>query len=148
MNKKLKKTLTVLGFITTVLIVKFAIDKHNYYELGESNTFLLNIGERLTIKIRENGSTGYQNCWVNEVDCKHLKINNRDYKSSFHESIGYIGAGGTAYLTFIGTSIGTDTIKISIIESGDTCSCKGNPSNQSQNFNPQTGYQFIVNVKQ
>jgi predicted secreted protein len=148
MNKKLKNTLTVLGLIITVLIVKFAIDKHNYYELGESNTFLLNIGERLTIKIRENGSTGYQNCWVNEVDCKHLKINNRDYKSSFHESIGYIGAGGTAYLTFIGTSIGTDTIKISIIESGDTCSCKGNPSNQSQNFNPQTGYQFIVNVKQ
>jgi predicted secreted protein len=148
MNKKLKKTLTVLGLITTVLIVKIAIDKHNYYELGESNTFLLNIGERLTIKIRENGSTGYQNCWVNEVDCKHLKINNRDYKSSFHESIGYIGAGGTAYLTFIGTSIGTDTIKISRIPSSDTCSCKGNPSNQSQNFNPQTGYQFIVNVKQ
>jgi predicted secreted protein len=148
MNKKLKKTLTVLGFITTVLIVKFAIDNYNYYELGERDTFLLNIGERLTIKIRENGSTGYQNCWVNEVDCKHLKINNRDYKSSFHESIGYIGAGGTAYLTFIGTSIGTDTIKISIIPSGDTCSCKGNPSNQSKNFNPQTGYQFIVNVKQ
>lgn len=148
MNKKLKNTLTVLALTTTALIVKFAIDKHNYYELGESNTFLLNIGERLTIKIRENGSTGYQNCWVNEFDCKHLKINNRVYKSSFHESIGYIGAGGTAYLTFIGTSIGTDTIKISIIESGDTCSCKGNPSNQSKNFNPQTGYQFIVNVKQ
>jgi predicted secreted protein len=148
MNQKLKKTLTVLGLITTVLIVKIAIDNYNYYELGESNTFLLNIGERLTIKIRENGSTGYQNCWVNEVDCKHLKINNRDYKSSFHESIGYIGAGGTAYLTFIGTSIGTDTIKISRIPSGDTCSCKGNPSNQSKNFNPQTGYQFIVNVKQ
>jgi predicted secreted protein len=148
MNPKLKKTLTVLGLIITVLIVKFAIDKHNYYELGEQDTFLLNIGERLTIKIRENGSTGYQNCWVNEVDCKHLKINNRDYKSSFHESIGYIGAGGTAYLTFIGTSIGTDTIKISIIESGDTCSCKENPSNKNNNFNPQTGYQFIVNVKQ
>ena len=148
MNQKLKNTLTVLGLIITVLIVKIAIDNYNYYELGESNTFLLNIGERLTIKIRENGSTGYQNCWVNEVDCKHLKINNRDYKSSFHESIGYIGAGGTAYLTFIGTSIGTDTIKISRIPSSDTCSCKENPSNQSQNFNPQTGYQFIVNVKQ
>jgi predicted secreted protein len=148
MNQKLKKTHTVLGLIITALIVKFAIDKHNYYELGESNTFLLNIGERLTIKIRENGSTGYQNCWVNEADCKYLKINNRDYKSSFHESIGYIGAGGTAYLTFIGTSIGTDTIKISRIPSSDTCSCKGNPSNQSKNFNPQTGYQFIVNVKQ
>jgi predicted secreted protein len=148
MNKKLKNILTVLGLIITALIVKFAIDKHNYYELGEQDTFLLNIGERLTIKIRENGSTGYQNCWVNEVDCKRLKINNINYKSSYHESIGYIGAGGKAYLTFIGTSIGTDTIKISRIPSGDTCSCKGNPSNQSKNFNPQTGYQFIVNVKQ
>ena len=148
MNKKLKNTIAVLGLLITALILKIAIDNYNYYEKGESETFHLKTGESITVKIRQNGSIGYQNCWLNECHCKHIKLKKRDYKSSIHETLGYIGAGGTEHLTFTGTTIGTDTIKISIIPPGDTCSCNENLSNQSKIFNPQTGYQFIINVKQ
>jgi predicted secreted protein len=148
MIKKLKNTIAVLGLLITSFIIKISTDNYNYYERGESDTFHLKTGESITVKIRQNGSTGYQNCWLNECHCKHIKLKKRDYKSSIHETLGYIGAGGTEHLTFTGTTIGTDTIQISIIPPSDTCSCNENLSNQSKILKPKSGYQFIINVKQ
>lgn len=147
MHKKTKKTIAIIGFIIVVLILKTCIDKHNYYELGDSDTFHLNIGESITIKIPQNGSTGYSNCWYNEYNCKHIKLNDRKYKNSIYELIGYIGAGGTEYLTFTGKSIGIDTIKISKIPPGDSCCCIEKPSKNQTLFIPEFDYQFIFNVK-
>jgi predicted secreted protein len=148
MHKKLKKIIAIICFIIVALILKIGIDKHNYYELGESDTFHLNIGKSVTVKIPQNGSTGYSNCWFNEYNCKHIRLDQRDYKSSFNESIGYIGAGGAEYLTFTGKSIGIDTIKISSIPPGDSCCCIEKPNKNRNTFYPKFYYQFIVNVKQ
>jgi len=112
MHKKLKKTISIIGIVIVALILKIGIDKHNYYEFDESDTFHINIGERITVKIPQNESTGYRNCWFNEYNCKNIKLYQRDYKSTFYESIGYNGTGGTEYLTFKGKSIGLDSIKI------------------------------------
>ena len=118
MKKRTKILLGLLIFSLVGLGLYFYLDNHNYYQQGDSDKFKISIGDSFTIKVSENGSTGFSNCWINENNCQFVKLLDRQYQSSWVEKSGSIGSGGTVALTFVGTTIGTDTIKISDCPTG------------------------------
>ena len=115
-NEKLKKKyLKIFGiFISIIILIGiFYYNKFcNYYKSGENNNFELKVGETLEIRLYENGSTGFSNCWLNENRSKKLKLVNRKYENSLYAKLGSEGAGGIITLIFKAYEKGIDTIKI------------------------------------
>lgn len=91
---------------------------YHHYEVGDRDTFNLEVGETITIKIPVNGSTGYQNCWINQHRSKGLQLVKENYYPSWLALMGLIGVGGTDHLTFKATQAGIDTIKIARCPTG------------------------------
>lgn len=79
------------------------------------------IGETFQIHIKENPSTGYENCWINKKDALAVSLVKKEYKQE--GSSNCAGCGGTATFTFKGIAAGTDTIKL--------VNCPGPKNNQS-----------------
>lgn len=156
--KKIKKVIFVIIILLSLIGGYFYIDGYNFFEKGDVETFGIKVGESFTIKLYANGSSGYHNCWINENKCQFVELLGEEYESSWQEKLGYIGAGGTVMLTFIGNSNGTDTIKISDCPTGwmhKDCSffAEGsthlNASDSPLDLyipNKSADYNFIVNV--
>ena len=110
-----KKYLKIFGILITIIILIGTFYYRifcNYYKSGENKNFELKVGETLEIRLYENGSTGYSNCWLNENKSKKLKLVNRKYENSLNAKLGYDGAGGIITLIFKAQEKGIDTIKI------------------------------------
>lgn len=107
---------SVIFLLTLLLIIiigtYFFLDEKNYYKTGDIDFFKIKPGEAFTIKIHQNSSTGYDNCWINESNCKHTKTQNQSYQPRLFSN-NCNGCGGTLSWTFEGLSKGIDTIKIS-----------------------------------
>jgi predicted secreted protein len=71
------------------------------------------LGETFEIKLHENGSTGHSNCWINQYNSKHIVLMQQEYRRSWSERLGAVGAGGAMVWTFKGIKPGADTVKIS-----------------------------------
>lgn len=128
--------LTIAGII--IYYVEF-----NYYERGENDAFSCRIGETVEIRLRENGSTGCVNCWLNEGECKIVKQANREYVPSINSRLGYDGAGGIIVLTFKAVTPGLDTIKFANCFVGGDDDCK--------DFTPENtplDNMFIIDVRE
>ncbi|NHM03674.1 protease inhibitor I42 family protein [Flavobacterium celericrescens] len=110
-----KKYLKIFGVIISIIIligISYYNKFCNYYKSGENNNFELKVGETLEIRLYENGSTGFSNCWLNENRSKKLKLVNRKYENSLYAKLGSEGAGGIITLIFKAYEKGIDTIKI------------------------------------
>jgi len=81
----------------------------------------ISVGETFQIRIKENPSTGYENCWINKKDAQAVSLVKKEYKQE--GSSDCAGCGGTATFTFKGISAGTDTIKL--------VNCPGPRNNES-----------------
>lgn len=98
--------------MTAITAFYIFYSRHEYIN-SQNDKFTIRVGETVDIRLYENGSTGYINCWLNEKKCKYIKLISREYVSSLNEKLGYNGSGGIIKFTFIGTSVGLDTIKLS-----------------------------------
>ena len=109
----LKYIIVIIIAISTSLFLYHYWDNRNLLSRGDVEIFDLNVGDHLTIKVPENQSTGYANCWVNEDNCKGIKLIKTNYKPSLSSRLGNSdGSGGYKYFKFKALSLGTDTIKI------------------------------------
>ena len=142
MNMKYLKILGVSVIIIILLSLYYYNRFSNYYSSGENDKFEIKVGETLKIRLRENHSTGYSNCWLNENKSKTLKLVNRKYESGLNEMLGYDGAGGIVTLTLKAQEKGIDTIKIANCPLGrDSKKC----SDFSEK-NIKTDNQFIIKI--
>ena len=122
--KKLKIILLSLTFVLVIISIIYLSDNYNYYKPGENGSFKLKIGEEFSIKLYENASTGYSNCWLNENSVTCLEKVGENYEAGLNSKLGYIGAGGDLKITFKATKKGIDTLKMGscpIGREGKTC---------------------------
>ena len=96
----------------------FYFGRQKLYRPHENGKFQIHSGETFIFALNENGSTGCTKCWINESSCHSVKLVNEKYESSWAEKTGSVGVGGTVSWKFIGTTKGTDTIKISECPTG------------------------------
>lgn len=142
-----KKYLKIFGILITIIIListyyyrRFC----NYYKSGENKNFELKVGENLEIRLYENGSTGYSNCWLNENKSKKLKLVNQEYENSLNAKLGYEGAGGIITLIFKAQEKGIDTIKIANCPIGrESKNC-----NDYTEKNTEVDNEFIVKISE
>lgn len=121
-----------------VIIVYFIYNRfYNYYSYGDSDSFEVKVNETFEIRLGENPSTGYSNCWLNEYQIKSLKLINQKYQSSLSNTE---GANGIVTLTFKAINKGIDTIKIA------NCPVAAENKNCSDftEKNTEVGTQFII----
>ena len=112
MSKKLKILLGIIFLITLSILIYVYFENKNYYSIGESDIFNINVDETFTIKLYENGSTGFENRWINKNNCSSLILSKEEYEPElFSEKC--VGCGGIKTLTFKGVASGLDTILIS-----------------------------------
>lgn len=145
-NKILKKKyLKIFGIFIAIIILIYTFYYRrfcNYYENGENKKIELRVGETLEIRLFENGSTGYSNCWLNENKSNKIKLVNRKYENSLYAKLGYEGAGGITTLFFKAQEIGIDTIKIASCPLGlESKNC----SDYSEK-NTEVDNEFIVKI--
>lgn len=100
------KKVFLLGVLITLMssliyYIKFA----DYYKLGENDTIEVKAGQEFHIKLDENPSTGYINCWLNEKNSFLLKKTKKEYVPSLNSRLGYVGSGGTIDFTFKACSL-------------------------------------------
>jgi predicted secreted protein len=112
-KKKRKILLFTIPFLLTASGVFYFFYPSHKYKASENDKFTIKIGESFDVRLYENGSTGYMNCWLNENKCNSIKLRSRQYENSLNQKLGYIGSDGTIKFTFIGTKVGIDTIKLS-----------------------------------
>ncbi len=142
----MKKVYVVLiGFFSLVLIAGIVIYYTNFncYKRGDNDEFACKIGETFKVRLRENGSTGCINCWLNENQCKLVKKIDRSYEPSINARLGYEGAGGIITFTFEAAAAGHDTIKFA--------NCFIGGDEECEDFTPQnTPYDnaFIIDVRE
>jgi predicted secreted protein len=111
----MKQQIKLFAAILLILALGWAIYEFDnlskVYENGQNEHFKKRVGEKFSIKLYENGSTGYQNCWLNENKCQSVKQVRSKYIRSLRERMGYNGAGGSVKFTFMATKKGIDTIR-------------------------------------
>ena len=112
MKKKYLKKFGILSLIIILIGIFYYKKFYNYHKSGENNNFELKVGETLKIRLYENGSSGFSNCWLNENRSKKLKLVNQKYENSLNAKLGSEGAGGIITLIFKAHETGIDTIKI------------------------------------
>ena len=104
--------LTIVFLLFTIGVLYIFFYPSHVYTSGENDTFTIKVGESFSVKLYENGSTGYIYCWLNEKNCNCLKLTSRQYEQSLNQKLGYIGSGGTIKFTFVATKVGIDTVKL------------------------------------
>lgn len=110
--KKSKILLLSIIVMLAIISVIYIYDNYNYYKPGENSSFKLKIGEKFTVKLHENPSTGYLNCWLNENSVTCLEKVSENYEAGLNSKLGYMGAGGNLKITFKAVKKGIDTLKI------------------------------------
>ncbi len=142
--KRKYKIILVLSIIAITCAFFYYKNFCDYYESGETDTFNLNVGETFEIKLYENGSTGYVNCWLNESESRIVKRVNEDYVPGINARLGAIGSGGIVTITFKAISTGRQTIKIA--------NCPVGPEQKKcaeyTDKTTETEYEFMVEVKE
>lgn len=111
MKKRILIPLLILASLLIAIGLFYCYYSPTVYVSGQSDKFTIKVGERVSVWLQENGSTGYANCWINESRCHSVKLTSEEYRSSVAEKLGAIGAGGAEKYTFTGTKNGADTIK-------------------------------------
>jgi predicted secreted protein len=110
--KALKWILT----ITTLLVAGYYIydwwDNRNYFEMGQTGNYTIKVGDTFQFQLYENGTTGYQNCWINPGNCTNVELVGKDYTRSLQSKLGYNGSGGRITFKFRGIRKGIDTVVI------------------------------------
>jgi predicted secreted protein len=96
--------------------VIYTLNRPNYI-MGEDSGFKIKEGEEFSLRIPENGFTGYSNCWRNENHCNNIKRVKEEYKSYLFKN-DCDGCGGLVTWTFKGIQRGKDTIFISLCPVG------------------------------
>jgi predicted secreted protein len=122
--KKFRIIFIVITFVLLAISIIYFSDNYNYYKPGENGAFKLRIGEEFSIKLYENPSTGYSNCWLNENSVTCIEKVDENYKSGLNSKLDYDGAGGDLKVTFKATKKGIDTLKIGscpLGREGKTC---------------------------
>ena len=137
----IKKIIILLAFIITVLSVCYYLEFEDYYRIGEKDYFNIKVGQELQIKLYENGSTGYTNCWLNEKNNTMLIKVKEEYSQGLYARLKYDGAGGINKISFKGIKVGVDTIKIAHCSSFD-----GKKYEEYNEKNTESDYEFIVNI--
>ena len=131
--------------ITTLFVVIYLLSSwwkdRNYFESGESGKFTVGVGETFKIQLHHNGSTGYENCWLNISHCDNVALHNESYSNSFMAKAGYIGSGGRIVFEFKGIKKGIDTIAMASCPTGpDGKDCSAYSMEKPDNI-------FIINVE-
>lgn len=98
----------IVSLILAVSIYFYAYNR-SYYEAGKNGQFDLSIGDELDIKLYTNGSTGYQNIWINEEEADCIQLTGQSYWQHFW-TLFLIGSGGRTTYTFKALKEGADTI--------------------------------------
>ncbi|WP_130735841.1 protease inhibitor I42 family protein [Flavobacterium sp. J27] len=99
--------------ISITIIVTFLYTRfYEYYNYNESDTFQVTVGDTFQIKLRENSSTGYINCWINQNQATGVTLVNEATHNSLSGLFGASGAGEIKTLTFKASQKGNYTIKI------------------------------------
>ncbi|MGN6646059.1 MAG: protease inhibitor I42 family protein [Cytophaga sp.] len=134
--------LALISFIVLVTVVGIIYYRHFRYVNTTNDTFDCKVGETFKIRLYENGSTGYVNCWLNECQCKLVQQVKTDFIPSIYSRLGYDGAGGVKVLTFKAVSPGHGTIKFA------SCFIGGNE--ECEDFTPENtppDNEFIIDVR-
>lgn len=97
----------------------------------------------MQFKLPENGSTGYQNCWINRMDCKSVVLVSKNYSESLQSKLGYVGSGGRITFTFKAVAKGVDTIAIANCPAGR----EGKDCSEFSIKSVQPDNSFIVKVQ-
>ncbi len=84
---------------------------HGEYDTGENGEFKLHVGETAFFKIYSNGSTGYQEFWINDSLASAVELERTEYNIPFWQW-GLNGAGGLQTFHFKAIKAGIDTVKI------------------------------------
>jgi len=116
--KAIKWTLAILTLLVLLYFVYNWWDNRNYFDSSENGRFTIQVGETFQFKLSENGSTGYQNCWVNPGKCSNVEFVDKTYASSLQSKLGYIGSGGVVTFYFKGIKKGFDTIAMAHCPTG------------------------------
>lgn len=137
----MKKILVLVSFIIFVSSILYYREFEDYYKSGEKDSFEIKVGQEFNIRLFENGSTGYSNCWLNEKNNTLLKKVKEEYSQSLNSRIGYIGSGGLIEITFRGLKVGVDTIKIA--------NCSFRDGEKCTDYNPEntkSDNEFIIRI--
>ena len=137
----MKKIVILITTIILVLGMLYYREFKDYYESGENDSFEINVGQEFRIRLYENGSTGYSNCWLNEKNNALLKIVKKEYSQSLNSRFGYAGSGGLIEITFKGLKVGVDTIKIANCSFRDGQECLDYNAQNTKSDN-----EFIVEI--
>ena len=109
------KILFTIGRIALILLLAFLSYNywyaHGEYDRGENGEFKLHVGETAFFKLYHNGSTGYQEFWINDSLATAVKLMRTDYNIPFWQW-GLSGAGGLQSFHFKAIKAGIDTVKI------------------------------------
>ena len=108
---KIQILISIFLFLISIFIYYNYREYNAYYESGENDTFNVNVGESFKIKLYENGSTGYLQCWLNE-NKTYFEREKNDHQLRFAYQKGCIGCGGIVIFNFKAMKKGIDTIKI------------------------------------
>lgn len=113
-NKFIKAILILIALATLIGIYKYFFYRPEYYEVGNEYIYV-KVGETFKIKMYENASTGYLECWLNE-NKPHLIV---PVKSDFEgKGTDCIGCGGDLILSFKAVKKGNDTLKFASCPAG------------------------------
>ena len=145
----LKYLLAFIFAVATSLFLYNYWDNRNLLSRGDVEIFDLEVGDQVTIKVPENQSTGYANCWVNEDNCKRVELSKTYYKSSFASWLGNSdGAGGAKYFKFKALSLGTDTIKIHNCPVKDVVESEGSDCDFFKNKIEHSDYKVVIRIEE
>lgn len=112
MSKKV--LISGIGLVLLIMIGMYFINKGQRPKLksGSSYYFEIDQGSEIEFRLHANGSTGYENCWLNQSSCKNLRLKKKVYSSSWAEMTGSNGAGGSELWTLETLRTGRDTLII------------------------------------
>jgi len=132
----------VLLFAILLLATVYQSSQSNddYYQAGESDILKVKKGAVFSIRLYENGSTGYVNCVLNENKFKRIRRAHSSYKQSIHSKLGYTGSGGVTTIYFEALETGTDTIRINACPLGP----QGKDCSDFTDENTKAGNEFII----
>lgn len=127
MKPKPLAILIIIMLAAGVCLMYFKYNPHIYY-IGENDTFNVDVGDTITIRLNENGSTNSRNVWLNEKS-GHVKRVSSQYipDPNFFKSD---GKGGHVRMKFVAIKNGLDTIKTANMPFEQHYSPKTEPHNE------------------
>ena len=75
----MKRIIIFISIVVISLLVYKYWDNTIFIKRGETKILTLKTNKKITIKLSENESTGYQNCWINKNNCTRIKLTKSFY---------------------------------------------------------------------